>query len=171
MPSQSFRFTSLSKQVEYAELCTTCATEGENMANKKTRKVRAVAKARPKAKAQKKPKSATTRTQPLPKSVVSQNRSEGLRLFKLAGRPTKEQFRLVYGEKGPLMTWDQRAAAGVPANKFQAVLAQKGCGLPSKAAGSKKAARPARTAKKSVRTPEATANVLDQIPATLNTGN
>jgi hypothetical protein len=139
------------------------------MANKKTRKVRVAAKARPKAKAQKNPKSATT--QPLPKSVVSQNRSEGLRLFKLAGRPTKEQFRLVYGEKGPLMTWDQRAAAGVPAKKFQAVLAQKGGSRPSKAAGSKKAARPARTAKKSVRTPEATANVLDQIPATLNTGN
>ena len=80
------------------------------MANKKTRKVRVAAKARPKAKAQKNPKSATT--QPLPKSVVSQNRSGGLRLFKLAGRPTKEQFRLVYGEKGPLMTWDQRAAFG-----------------------------------------------------------
>jgi hypothetical protein len=61
----------------------------------------------------------------LPKTVVSQNRSEGLRLFKLAGRPTKEQFRLVYGEKGPLMTWDQRAAAGVPAEKFQEALAAK----------------------------------------------
>jgi hypothetical protein len=58
------------------------------MASKKTRKVRAAAKAR--AKARKSPKAATT--QPLPKSVVSQNRSEGLRLFKLAGRPTKEQF-------------------------------------------------------------------------------
>src|ERR1022692_2220380 len=133
------------------------------MANKKTRKARAAAKARPKAKARKNLKTAT---RPQLKSSVSQNRSEGLRLFKLAGRPTKEQFRLVYGEKGPLMTWDQRAAAGVPANKFQAVLAQKGGSRPSKAAGSKKAARPARTAKKSVRTPEATANVLDQIPAT-----
>ncbi len=93
------------------------------MANKKTRKVRAVAKARPKTKAQKNSKSGTTRTQPMPKSVVSQNRSEGIRLFKLAGRPTEEQFRLVYGEKGPRMTWDQRAAAGVPAKKFQAALA------------------------------------------------
>jgi hypothetical protein len=139
------------------------------MASKKTRKVRAAGKARPKAKARKNPKAATT--QAPPKSVVSQNRSEGLRLFKLAGRPTKEEFRLVYGEKGPLMTWDQRAAAGVPASKFQAVLAEKGGSRPSKAAGRKKAARPARTTKKSVRTPEATANVLDQIPATLNTGN
>jgi hypothetical protein len=105
------------------ELFTTCATGGENMANKKNRKVRAVAKARPKAKARKSPKAASPHA--LTKSVVSQNRSEGLRLFKLAGRPTKEQFRLVYGEKGPLMTWDQRAAAGVPAKKFQAALAEK----------------------------------------------
>jgi hypothetical protein len=139
------------------------------MANKKTRKVRAVANARPKARAPKSPKAATT--QALPKSVVSQNRSEGLRLFKLAGRPTREEFRLVYGEKGPLMTWDQRAAAGVPASRFQAVLARKGGSRPSKAAGGKKAARPARTTKKSVRIPEATANALDQIPAALNTGN
>ena len=94
------------------------------MANKKTRKVRVAAKARPKAKAQKNPKSATT--QPLPKSVVSQNRSEGLRLFKLAGRPTKEQFVLVYGERGPKMTWDQRAAAGIPAERFQVALAKAG---------------------------------------------
>ena len=98
------------------------------MANKKTRKARAVGKARPKAKAHKTPKSATTATQPLPKSVVSQNRSEGLRLFKLAGRPTTEQFVLVYGDRGPKMTWGQRAAAGVPAKKFQAALADKQSG-------------------------------------------
>jgi len=59
------------------------------------------------------------------KSVVSQNRSEGLQLFKLAGRPTKDQFIAVYGPNGPRMTWDQRAAAGVPAKKFQAALAAK----------------------------------------------
>jgi hypothetical protein len=69
------------------------------------------------------------------------------------------------------MTWNQRAAAGVPAKKFQAALAEKGGSRPSKAAGRKKAARPARTTKNSVRTPEQKANVLDQIPATLNTGN
>jgi hypothetical protein len=106
-----------------AELLTTCATEGENVANKKTRKVRAVAEARLKARARTNPKGATT--EPMPKSVVSQNRSEGLRLFKLAGRPSKEEFRLVYGERGHLMTWDQRAAAGVPARKFQTALAAK----------------------------------------------
>jgi hypothetical protein len=68
------------------------------MAKKRTRKVRAAAKARPQTR--KNPKAATTPTQPLPKNVVSQNRSEGLRLFKLAGRPTKDQFVLVYGERG-----------------------------------------------------------------------
>ncbi len=93
------------------------------MANKKTRKVHAVAKARPRTKARKSPKAATT--QPMSKSVVSQNRSEGLQLFKLAGRPTKDQFIAVYGPNGPRMTWDQRAAAGVPAKKFQAALAAK----------------------------------------------
>ncbi len=52
-------------------------------------------------------------------------RAEGLRLFKVAGRPTKEQVILVYGERGPVMTWAQRAAAGVPAAKFQATLKAK----------------------------------------------
>lgn len=56
------------------------------------------------------------------------NRAEGIRLFKIAGRPTKEQFVLVYGERGPRMTWGQRAAAGVPAKKFQAALAAKQAG-------------------------------------------
>lgn len=51
------------------------------------------------------------------------NRSEGIQLFKIAGRPTKEQFIRVYGERGPKMTWEQRAAAGIPAEKFQAALA------------------------------------------------
>ena len=41
-----------------------------------------------------------TATQPMAKRVVSQNRSEGLRRFKLAGRPTTDQFVLVYGERG-----------------------------------------------------------------------
>ena len=43
----------------------------------------------------------------------------------VAGRPTREQVVLVYGERGPVMTWAQRAAAGVPAAKFQAALAAK----------------------------------------------
>ncbi len=80
------------------------------------------AKAKPKVKAQKATKTKTPE-QSLPKSVAGSNRSEGIRLFKLAGRPTKDQFIAVYGPNGPRMTWDQRAAAGVPAKKFQAALA------------------------------------------------
>jgi hypothetical protein len=51
------------------------------------------------------------------------NRAEGIRLFTLAGRPSKEEFVKVYGPAGPKMTWEQRANAGVPAEKFQAALA------------------------------------------------
>jgi hypothetical protein len=50
---------------------------------------------------------------------------EGTRLFILAGKPTKEQLVLVYGEMGPRMTWTQRAKAGVPAEGFQAALKAK----------------------------------------------
>jgi hypothetical protein len=96
------------------------------MANKKSRKVRAAAKARRKAKVHKNPTSA--KTQPMHKSDVSRNRSEGIRLFKLAGRPTKEQFIQVYGERGPKMTWDERAKAGVTAKNFRAALATKKSG-------------------------------------------
>ena len=52
--------------------------------------------------------------------------AEGTRLFALAGRPTKVQFIKVYGSKGPRMTWDQRAKAGVDAKHFQAALVAKG---------------------------------------------
>ena len=52
-------------------------------------------------------------------------RAEGLRLFKVAGRPTREQVMLVYGERGPVMTWAERAKAGVPAKKFQTALKAK----------------------------------------------
>jgi hypothetical protein len=57
---------------------------------------------------------------------ASKNRAEGLRLFTLASRPTKGQFVKVYGKRGHLMTWDQRAAAGIPADKFQAALEKSG---------------------------------------------
>jgi hypothetical protein len=55
-------------------------------------------------------------------------RAEGLRLYRVAGKPTREQVILVYGERGPAMTWDQRAKAGVPAKKFQAALKAKHAG-------------------------------------------
>jgi len=50
---------------------------------------------------------------------------EGTRLFILAGKPTRAQLIRVYGEKGPKMTWAQRAKAGVPAERFQAALKAK----------------------------------------------
>ena len=54
---------------------------------------------------------------------AGKSRAEGVRLFNLAGRPTKQQFQLVYGERGHLLTWTDRAKAGVPAEKFQSALA------------------------------------------------
>lgn len=51
--------------------------------------------------------------------------AEGSRLFALAGRPTKAQFVKVYGPKGPKMTWEQRAKAGVDAKHFQEALKAK----------------------------------------------
>jgi hypothetical protein len=48
----------------------------------------------------------------------------GLRLFNLAGRPTVEQLTLVYGSRGPEMTWKERENS-VPAEKFQETLAAK----------------------------------------------
>jgi len=54
--------------------------------------------------------------------AARENISEGTRLFALAGRPTKAQFARVYGPKGPAMTWEQRAKAGVDAKHFQEAL-------------------------------------------------
>ena len=77
-----------------------------------------------------KKRKASKKTTKTAKSKRAQVRSkaiaEGTRLFALAGRPTKAQFVVkVYGSKGPTMTWAERAKAGVPAGKFQAVLAEK----------------------------------------------
>ena len=84
-----------------------------------------------KSKAAQKPK-ATKLTKPKTSvpthTTAGSNRAEGLRLFKLAGRPTREQFILVYGERGPQMTWDQRAAAGVSAKQFPYELSAKQAG-------------------------------------------
>ncbi len=54
---------------------------------------------------------------------AGKSRAEGIRLFNLAGRPSKDDFVRVLGPAGPRMTWEQRAKAGVPAEKFQAALA------------------------------------------------
>jgi hypothetical protein len=88
----------------------------------------AIRKMRAAAKVQAKVKSQAVKTTPKPQpqqTSAGTNRSKGIRLFKLAGRPTKEQFILVYGEKGPRMTWDERAEAGVDAKHFQAALSAK----------------------------------------------
>ena len=62
----------------------------------------------------------------LPQPTLAGNaRAEGLRLFKLAGRPTKQDFVKVYGPNGPKMTWEQRAKAGVDAKHFQEALKAK----------------------------------------------
>lgn len=83
-------------------------------------------------------KSASRKKTKTPKAVKAQSskkstsagmsRAEGIRLFTLAGRPSKEDFIKVYGPNGPKMTWEQRAEAGVPAEKFQAALAAKHTG-------------------------------------------
>jgi len=54
---------------------------------------------------------------------AGKSRAEGIRLFTLAGRPSGEDFVKVFGPAGPKMTWEQRAKAGIPAEKFQAALA------------------------------------------------
>src|ERR1039458_9782901 len=105
------------------------------------RKMRAAPKVKAKVKAQK-AKPAAPKQQPMTKSEIGSARSEGIRLFKLAGRPTREQFILVYGERGPKMTWDERAKAGVPAKQFQAALAAK---LAENAVSRPAAAKSART--------------------------
>lgn len=55
--------------------------------------------------------------------AAGKSRAEGIRHFQTAGRPSKEDFVKVYGPTGPKMTWEQRAKAGVPAEKFQGALA------------------------------------------------
>lgn len=78
-----------------------------------------------KSAASKRNTTATARKQQGSKKSTSagKSRAEGIRLFALAGRPTKDDFVKVYGPAGPKMTWEQRAKAGVPAEKFQAALA------------------------------------------------
>jgi hypothetical protein len=40
--------------------------------------------------------------------------AEGIRLFKLAGRPSQRDFVKVYGPNGPKMTWEQRVQSRRP---------------------------------------------------------
>jgi len=58
-------------------------------------------------------------------------RAKGIRLFHLAGKPTRKQLIALLGERGPEMTWQERAkAVGLPSAEaaavgFQAALAAK----------------------------------------------
>jgi hypothetical protein len=55
-------------------------------------------------------------------------RAEGLRLYKLAGRPSKKEFIAVFGKQGVAWTWEARAkaigldSAGECAATFQSLL-------------------------------------------------
>jgi hypothetical protein len=53
------------------------------------------------------------------------NIKEGLRLHQIAGRPTKQQLTLVFGQKGYLLTWPKRTEKfGIRPDTFQAALAK-----------------------------------------------
>ena len=95
-------------------------------------------------------KPSASKQQPMTESEIGSARSEGIRLFKVAGRPTREQFVLVYGERGPRMTWDERAKAGVPAKQFQTALAAK---LAEKTVSRSAAAKSARTTRQTPTVP------------------
>jgi hypothetical protein len=69
-----------------------------------------------------KSRKAKTVVEKAPQTEAGKARSAGVQLFILAGRPTKQQFIAVYGETGPRLTWDQRAALGVDAAHFQKAL-------------------------------------------------
>jgi hypothetical protein len=53
------------------------------------------------------------------------NIKEGLRLHQIAGRPTRQQLTLVFGQKGYLLTWPKRTEKfGITPETFQAALAE-----------------------------------------------
>ena len=53
------------------------------------------------------------------------NIKEGLRLHQIAGRPTRQQLTLVFGQKGYLLTWPKRIEKfGITPETFQAALAE-----------------------------------------------
>jgi hypothetical protein len=85
------------------------------MKTKKSKKSRAAAK-----KATKPAKQTQLRSKPARSPIA-----EGIRMFAIAGRPTKADFIKVYGAKGPSMTWAERAKAGVDAKHFQEALKAK----------------------------------------------
>jgi hypothetical protein len=79
------------------------------------------------------PKAKAPKTAPAPKpsTPAGDARKEGIRLFQLAGKPKKDQFKHVYGPMGYKWTWVARAkAVGLAtaeeaAKEFQRMLAGK----------------------------------------------
>ena len=70
-----------------------------------------------------------TESETAPNSTRSEtakaNIKQGLKQHALAGRPTKEQLILVFGQKGYAMTWAQRTERfGITPETFQAALAK-----------------------------------------------
>jgi hypothetical protein len=79
-------------------------------------------------------KSAAANDQPKTEVVLTKKaisaRSEGVRLYQLAGRPSHADFRKVFGKDGGKLTWAQRAekaglaSAEEAAAQFQTLLAK-----------------------------------------------
>jgi hypothetical protein len=67
---------------------------------------------------------------PKPQTDAGAARSAGIQQFILAGRPTREQFRAVFGPRGHLMTWVEREEAGCDAAHFQKFLASGKTAIP-----------------------------------------
>jgi hypothetical protein len=95
-------------------------TRRSKKAKKTPKRTKVTAKPVVKTKAATKSSPATSRSK-----AARANITEGTRLYALAGRPTKAQFIKVYGAKGPAMTSEQRAEAGVDAKHFQEALKAK----------------------------------------------
>jgi len=75
------------------------------------------------------PTAPVTESGTAPKTTRSEtakaNIKEGLKQHSLAGRPTKAQLVLVFGQKGYAMTWAQRTEKfGITPETFQAALAK-----------------------------------------------
>jgi hypothetical protein len=72
------------------------------------------------------PATPTTPSNPVTRSEAAKaNIKEGLRLHQIAGRPTKQQLILVFGQKGYLLTWPERIKKfGITPETFQEALAK-----------------------------------------------
>jgi hypothetical protein len=75
------------------------------------------------------PATPVTESGTAPKATRSEtakaNIKEGLKQHAIAGRPTKEQLILVFGQKGYVLTWAQRTEKfGITPETFQAALAK-----------------------------------------------